>query len=321
MKILYTLVALFFTVTLLGQNNVVVKIHHKIGADNFMMDDQFYSNEGYNLKIKRLEYYVNRFTITHDGGQITAVDEHFLIDANEETNISLGALDITQVESIKFSIGVHPGVNHLDPAIQPNGHPLAPQNPSMHWGWTSGYRFVALEGLTGENNAFTFEVHALGDDNYQSLTVDDVEGIIDGNNLTINLDADYLGIFYNMDVSSGVIVHGEDGLAITLLENFASRVFYPQGLIPVKTIDPNFEGKFQIQPNPSFDNNTHVILNLPTAANYQLTLTDLTGRVIQTQTIESDEQNIEIKSTHSGVFFIHLWRDGKPVAIEKWIVK
>ncbi|MBK7304311.1 MAG: hypothetical protein IPI90_13940 [Saprospiraceae bacterium] len=27
--------------------------------------------------------------------------------------------------------------------------PLAFQDPSMHWGWTSGYRFIALEGMIG----------------------------------------------------------------------------------------------------------------------------------------------------------------------------
>jgi hypothetical protein len=140
--------------------------------------------------------------------------------------------------------------------------------------------------------------------------------------LTISIDADYLGMFNNgLNVSSGVITHGETGNAVKLLNNFETEVFFPEGEVPVGTIDPTFEGKFSIQPNPSFDKNTNVILNLPTADNYQLTLTDLTGRIIQTQQVSSGEQNLELTSNHSGVFFIHLWKDGEPVAFEKWIVK
>jgi len=320
MKNLFTLSILLFSIGLMAQNDVIIKINHKFESDDFELDKIVTAYDGYDLNISRLEYYLNGFAITHDGGQETSVPFHFLINADEVTELNLGSFDITEVESITFSVGVEESRNHLDPSTFPAGHPLAPQNPSMHWGWAAGYRFIALEGKSGANVSTTYQIHALGDANYQTLTLP-IGGTLNGNTLTISLDADCLAMFNAIDVSTGVVTHGDFDEAITLLENFATYVFFPEGEIPVATIDPSFNGKFQIQPNPSFDKSTHVILNLPTADNYQVTLTDLTGKVIQTQSVTSGEQNIELKSNHSGLFFIHLWKDGEPVAFEKWIVK
>ena len=320
MKNLFTLIfTICFSFSIVAQNNIFVKIDHKFATEDFDLDKVVTAYEGYDLKISRLQYYLSGFVITHDGGQNTPAPDHFLINAEEATTLNLGTFDITEIESITFSVGVAEDHNHLDPSTYPATHPLAPKNPSMHWGWTAGYRFIALEGKTGANVNTTYQVHALGDANYQTLTIP-VQGTPGNSSLTINLDADCLGMFNTINVSNGVITHGDFGESITLLENFASHVFFPQGQIPVTTIDPNFKGKFQIQPNPSFDKNTNVVLNLPTANNYQVTLTDLTGRVIQTQVVASGEQTIQIESNHSGIFFIHLWKDGEPVAFEKWVV-
>lgn len=320
MKNLFTLIAICLSFSVFAQTDIVVKINHKLGTDDFAINTAVTCYDGYDVKIERLQYYLNEFKITHDGGQETTTTNHFLVDANDEALLNLGSFDITEVESITFSVGVHPDMNHLDPSTYSMDHPLAPKNPSMHWGWTAGYRFIALEGKSGNNTSTTFQIHALGDDNYQSLTIP-ATGVIDGNTLTIGIDADYFGMFKGIDVSAGVITHGEFGESITLMKNFASEVFFPEGGIPLNTIDPNFDGEFKIQPNPSFDNQTQVTLNLPTVGNYHLTLTDLTGRVIQTQNVLSGEQSVELSCANVGVYFIHLWKDGEPVVYEKWMVK
>ena len=320
MKKLFTLLALCFTIGLFAQNDVTVKINHKFGADDFAMNSAVTCYEGYDLKVTRLQYYLNNFIITHDGGMVTETTQHFLINSNTATALDLGSFDITAVESISFSVGVHADRNHLDPSAYPSTHPLAPKNPSMHWGWTSGYRFIALEGKAGANVNTTYEIHALGDQNYKTVSMP-IEGTLNGTDLTISIDADYLGMFKDINVSTGVVTHGETGNSVKLLNNFETDVFFPEGEVPVGTIDPTFAGKFQIQPNPSFDKTTNVVFDLPIEGTYQLTLTDVAGRVIQTQTVASSEQSIQLRSKFSGVFFIHLWKDGAPVVFKKWIVE
>lgn len=320
MKNLFTFLALFLSFGLLAQNDVIVKINHKFGTSEFEMGTAVTCYAGYDVKVNRLQYYLNDFRIHHDGGQETIATQHFLINANNATELNLGSFDISQVDSITFSVGVHPDRNHLDPSSYTSTHPLAPQNPSMHWGWTAGYRFIALEGKAGTNTNTLYQIHALGDDNYKTLTVP-ASGNLNGSTVNISIDADYFGMFKGIDVTTGVITHGEYGESITLMDNFAKEVFFPEGEIPVNIIDPAFEGKFQVQPNPSFNTATTVVLNLPIADNYQLTLTDIMGRVIDTQKVNSGEQSIEISTRHSGVYFIHLWKDGEPVAYKKWMVK
>ena len=240
MKNLFTLLLLCFSLGLFAQNDVTIKINHKFGTDDFAMNSVTTSYDGYDLKVTRLQYYLNNFIITHDGGLVTENTAHFIIDGNNEVELNLGSHDITSVENIAFSVGVHPDTNHLDPSVYPSTHPLAPQNPSMHWGWTSGYRFVAVEGKAGANVNTTYQIHALGDQNFKTVSMP-IEGNLDGANLTISLDADYLGMFKLINVANGVITHGEIGESVQLLDNFETEVFFPEGEVPVATIEPSFD--------------------------------------------------------------------------------
>ena len=107
----------------------------------------------------------------HDTGKISqATGVYILANASQVLEVDLGSFDVTNVEAIKFSVGVNEPENHEDPTKWDSNHPLYPKSPSMHWGWASGYRFVALEGKTGDQLNKTFEIHALGDDNYHKIS-------------------------------------------------------------------------------------------------------------------------------------------------------
>ena len=129
--------------------------------------------------------------VIHDGGQETpATGVYALVDASQPTTIDLGSLNITTVEGIKFYVGVNTPQNNQDPALWPSTHPLAPKNPSMHWGWASGYFFVAMSGNSGASLDKTFEVHALGNANYFSQTFTTTAATVN-NEQVITLNADY----------------------------------------------------------------------------------------------------------------------------------
>ncbi|MDG2419956.1 MAG: hypothetical protein P8M17_13250, partial [Saprospiraceae bacterium] len=90
MKNLFTLLALCFTIGLFAQNDVTVKINHKFGTDDFAMNSEVTCYDNYDLKVTRLEYYLNNFIITHDGGQETETTAHFLINSNSVSELNLG---------------------------------------------------------------------------------------------------------------------------------------------------------------------------------------------------------------------------------------
>lgn len=301
-----------------AQNSVMLHLSPRLSDAPFALNIPV-SAGSYEYKITRLEYYISEIKITHDGGQITPVtDMHLLVHPASDSLYDLGVhAGITNVESITFSVGVDEPHNHADPATYPANHPLAPQNPSMHWGWSSGYRFVAIEGVAGNNFANTFEIHALGDANYKTVTLATIaESTSEGK--IIHLEADYAQILMNIDVSAGLIVHGSSGKAVTLLNNMQNEVFSAK---TSGTIDPAFKGTFRVSPNPAVPGKAAAMMTLPAGSGYRISLTDLTGRMILNQPVAAGSQLHTFEnSLHAGIYFVHLWQNERPAAVEKLVI-
>jgi hypothetical protein len=301
-----------------SQKEVVLNLNHMVANAPMALATPYLAPASYGFTITRLTYYISDIQLIHDGGQTTNLDSTWLlVHAPADQSFSLGTHNVTEIEGIYFSIGVDPAHNHLDPTTWPAGHPLAPQMPSMHWGWSPGYRFVALEGKTGATFLFTYEIHALGDDNYNavSLSLDAQQA---GNILNINLLADYQGMFTNLDVSSGLIEHGDKGPAITLLYNFANHVFSPMTASTAITA-PDFAGEFAIGPNPSVDGNSVARYTLPAGNSYQMILTDITGREVRSWSLDAASSSQHLEAPAAGIWFIRLLENGRTVLTEKWI--
>jgi hypothetical protein len=116
------------------------------------------------------------------------------------------------------------------------------------------------------------------------------------------------------------VVHGTTGAAVTLLNNFKNVVFRAETSSAV--IDPAFAGAFSITPNPVRDAAPQVGLSLPSGNGYALTVTDLTGRIIARQVLTAGENQSVLleKVPNAGLFFVHLWQNDRPVAVEKLVV-
>lgn len=225
MKRILLLILLCISIQIHAQTDVYLNINHLLGTQPFMLNTQASSSSGEAFKIKRLEYYISEITLVHDGGQETMVPDYWiLVNASNTVSYLLGSFSITSLEGIKLGIGVNSDVNHLDPASYPMAHPLAPKSPSMHWGWSSGYRFLVLEGKSGNNFSQTFEIHAVGDANYAYSSTTLAGEMVNGD-LHINLDADYTKLLNDILVASGPIIHGETGIARSALLNLNSTVF------------------------------------------------------------------------------------------------
>jgi hypothetical protein len=304
-----------------AQNHVRLHLAPRLGDQPFALDEVTPGN-GYYFKVARLQYYVSEITITHDGGQVLPLtDLWLLVNPATDSIYDLGVLDIEQVESIKFSLGVDPDHNHLDPASYPAGHPLAPQNPSMHWGWAAGYRFIAFEGLAGgsaTNPNNVFEIHSLNDGNYKTLTLSTGAELV-GNTLTIHLKADYKGLLTGINVGGGVISHGSGGASATLMNNLKNVVFSSQ---TSGIIDPAFTGSFRVMPNPAPSGISRLSYELHSGLAYTLTLTDLNGRLLFLKTLAAGSQSVALDgpNLNAGVYFLHLWQDNQPVAVEKLVI-
>lgn len=303
-----------------AQNDVQLNIHHKLGEVIFLINDGAKNNMDHTFNTSRLEYYISGISIIHDGGLETPIDgKYILVDASQDTEVALGNFDITEVEAIHFHIGVDEDANHSDPASYPAAHPLAPQFPSMHWGWAAGYRFLAFEGMGGPAYNQLIQLHGLGDDNYFKteipLTASAAGGLIE-----INLDADYTRALEDIAVNAGVIVHGETLEAKQALENFRDYVFSPSGDIS-SAIDISEITRFEVYPNPTFNTEAEILLTTTKDHRYDLSVTNILGRQIQSIREVSSQSNIQINLPGAGLYFVNLIKDGQPVLSKKLIAK
>jgi hypothetical protein len=187
--------------------------------------------------------------------------------------------DVNKVEAITFSVGVAPEYNHLDPATYSPDNPLRPQNPEMHWGWVSGYRFAAVEGEAGPALDQHFEIHSIGDANYFTQTIATVAVQTDPDTKVIYLNADYSLAVKDIGLSLGLVKHGTTGTAVTLLANFRDVIF--TALVASRVQDPLFEGSFRLQTNPVAASATpEVRFSLPHGHDFSVKVTDIAGKPV-----------------------------------------
>jgi len=316
MKKLYFIFS-FILVTFIAeaQQNVTLKINHKLDTAAFAFNQATSNNLSNSFTITRLQYYISEIKLTHDGGIITNVpNTYILVDASTATNVALGSFNITNLEGVSFGIGVEAPMNNADPSLHPSTHPLAPKSPSMHWGWSSGYRFVAIEGNTGTNFSQVWQIHALGNRNYIAQSVV-TSGHLQNGTIVAELDADYTKALTSITVNSNLLTHGEFNEAATLLNNFSTGVFSPMtvGLNENKRLV-----NFGISPNPSTKD---IFIDIdPSHTNLSYMVLDITGRKLDSGNFNSTDRP-QLSIEQKGIFFLNLFENGELIGSEKVVIQ
>lgn len=276
MKKLFTLALGLCVGSAFGQSQKQVMLHvvHNIGQNPCTTAEVGQNDQGDDFKLTRVQYYMHDLQLVHDNGTNTPTNAVALVNGFNDTWVDLGLVNVDSLEALRFGIGVNGSYNHLDPSSYPSTSPLAPKNPSMHWGWTAGYRFIALEGVTGPNFNTTFQFHGLGDRNYWMQTIS-TQGQHITDTLEITIYADYEQVLKGIGVASGPIIHGETGLAASVLENMNTVVFTSEegntalGLNEVGFAQP------RVFPNPS-----NGVFNFELTQACHVSIYDLTGALV-----------------------------------------
>jgi hypothetical protein len=309
---------LFSTSILIGQNNVSLKINHKLGDADFAFNTEATNNMDNQFNVDRLEYYMSGFTLFHDDTSTEISDLYFLVRANEETVLDLGIFDIDNITEIRFHIGVDEEPNHSDPSSYSSDNPLSPQFPSMHWGWAAGYRFIAMEGKAGASLNQEYQLHGLGDDNYFE-TRQVVTPTITTEGILIELDADYTRVIEDINVSSGVISHGETGAAKIALENMKNHVFSQTGSVSDVT-DYNAISKLEVFPNPTTNQEIQISIETVNSEAVDLQLFRADGSLVNSKTVSGNNTTV-VQLDAKGFYFLRVLQNGQTVGYQKIVAQ
>ncbi len=315
-----TLASLLLLISASAQTNTKLRIYHKMnGIEPFAFNTTMQNNNLEDFQITRLAYYLTRFTVVHDGGQQTAISDDtvalFGPTDGPFSEIDLGDLNVNNVEAIRFHIGVHSPANNEDPAQYPAGHPLAPQAPSMHWGWAAGYRFLVYEGNGGSNFSQMFQMHTLWNANYMEATVNVTDQDVNNANYIV-LDADYSRGAENINTGAGIFAHGVDQEDLTVLQNFIDYVFTSSTETLVADLAEESIVDWVAYPNPS--NGTIYVKN-EVSSSIDYVVTDVAGRTIA----NSDASNgqVIVSGLESGTYLIEAFDAGQSLGTQTVIVK
>ena len=315
---LQILFAILLSTSTYAQSTVNIQINHLLDGVQFENEVNSTNDLGNDFMIDRLQYYLSGFSLVHNGGQVTEVEDLYvlvsLLESTESSVIELGEFDINNLESIRFHFGVDEQANHADPSLLHPSHALAPQFPSMHWGWAAGYRFIALEGKSGPNIDQELQFHCIGDEFYKEL--DFPVNMSNESEYLVSIDAEYTNLLKGIDVTGGLILHGNLGEIGTLADNLVENVFSASST--TSTEDSELVNSFEIFPNPVTNGVFTINMDVATSNN-NIVIFDALGRSIYRR---KQTNSTQIDITTQGMYYVSIAdRSGKVLATRKVVVQ
>jgi hypothetical protein len=238
----------FFTYSILllsaaglrAQSIVELDLAPMAGVSPMALNQNFLDFSGKTVNLSRLHYYLSQFELVHDGGQVTALPDVYLLVNPGRISYTLDTVSgVNQIEKVRFSVGVDGAVNHNDPSNWPTTHPLYYQSPSQHWGWSSGYLFTTFEGDADSDNNGTadepWQIHSFGDALLRDVEVA-VTPQTSGNVVTLPVEYDVQAWFRGLDLATVGIQHASNGAALTTANNVTTyQVFRSAGTVGIQT--------------------------------------------------------------------------------------
>lgn len=289
------------------QTPISLYIQHSIDDKGLTPGEVYSSNQG-NFMVTRLSYYLSDIQIIHDGGLRTPFPDLYLLVHGNQSEFDLGEAFVNSIEGIAFNVGVDSTTNHADPALWPAAHPLAFQSPSMHWGWASGYRFLAFEGLLDKNQdgdpEKIWEFHVVGD-----ALLTHVEVMLDGpqpvsESGTIHISGDYFKLFNGVSMDN--ILHGSGSLITKMMSNFVNGpVFTGQNLVSSTNPESLEKPLLTVLGNPA-QGVIQVAYTMPGTQSGQIRMVDSVGKLVASQKVSQGQGVLDISIPAPGSYHIFL---------------
>jgi hypothetical protein len=232
MRILLLSLSLMTSIFSWAQKNIFLNIDPLFGTQPFALNQNFVGNDGIAVNIEHFNYYLTDIKLFHDNGLQTNFPTDIWLLTPEQHSLYLGNLNVNQIDSINFTVGVakryntQAGALAQDISTYPDSHALSFQSPSMYWGWAFGYMHMIVGGKADSNNDGVpnayFEMHNLGNNNQQSVTLPSIQTNT-GNQIDLNYFCHVDRWLQQMPLSSVGVLHGDTGLNLQILQNVNSQ--------------------------------------------------------------------------------------------------
>jgi len=309
-------------------NQVVCSFSHKVGSEPLVLHETLFSIwNGKTVVLSRAEFYLSEMELLHTNGAKTPLtDQYLLVNANASgVEFDLGEWPVDGILGMTLHVGVPQSVNHNDPAAWPDKHPLAPKNPSMHWGWAAGYIFLVVEGRVDNDGdgvpETPFQFHNIDDILDRSAQVLGTKTAENGQ-LLLNFTLDYAQLLKGVPLETFLIMHGASPLNQTIMDNAATQGFLALSTASSsQTVSGNSQN-VRTAPNPA-NSETWISYDLPATGPLHLTVTNVLG-----QTVHTDKglppvgtMRLQTATLPEGIFLCAFYENGQLLARKKLVVR
>jgi len=296
------LFALTLSTSMFAQTKeVIIKMNHLYNGAPFTLNSTYEVDENISIEFSRIEFYLHLNSLISSTDQSVDLEDTYLLVNPEQNEYSIGQHTTSNINTLLFHIGVESELNHNDPTLLLSNHPLAPQVPSMHWGWAAGYRFIAIEAMLDKDQDGILEAviqyHAVDDAYYTSLSISDAS-VETESSITFHLDVNYDKMFENINTSNAGVFHGSYPQNQSLIDNIVdNNVFSVTENLSIEEV--NTLGT--IYPNPFKD-----VLNLDIQQNSSIHLYNTLGALIEVYELSPGLHQIETSQLTKGMYIVSI---------------
>lgn len=157
-------------VTTTPSNGVVLNFVGLIDGNDVAGSTKMYGKFGGELfSVTNWSMLVSHLALVKENGDTVQLGDGYQWISFKDARTSFKYLNIPEgnYKGISFMLGLDSAINHGDPNKWPANHPLNAYTTGLHWGWSGGYIFQALDGnytkdsVTSTSDGFSF--HAATD--------------------------------------------------------------------------------------------------------------------------------------------------------------
>lgn len=272
-------VIVFITSFGFAQTQINLQLNHTFNNQDIVYGDTYVDVQNRIIEFSRIRYYLSSFEVVHDGGQVTSLDDVYVLAHANISSYDLGSYNIESVEKLRFDVGVDYEANHANSSNYTSSHPLGPQSPLMDWGWPSGYFFFDLNGAADDDDSgivnSNFEFRGFGDNLLRSVELNysafAESGVI---NLPTEVSLDrWIGL---LDLVQIGVNHGNTPAHSTYMNNINSNFVFITG--PLASVSLELPSYVHVDYSMSYA----PVLNyqLPQNQLYSLYVYDVSGRLM-----------------------------------------
>lgn len=125
--------------------DVTVKLTDNNAENFYSIGDTIPFSNGYELYLSKFKFYLSNFTLVHEDGRTYQFKDLILGDFSESASLQFrDSVPLGKFTELRFSLGLDPETNNLQPEDFAQEHPLSTYN-QMYWTMLK-YRFAIFEG-------------------------------------------------------------------------------------------------------------------------------------------------------------------------------